>query len=96
MNKNEKSNFSYDVVESIGTLATYSNGWTKEFNLISWNGKEAKYDIRDWDPDHQHMSRGITLRPDELGQLYKLLAARMGAAPAGVTTAAEAESQQAA
>ena len=40
----------YEVVEQIAVLSENSKGWTKELNLISWNDKEPKYDIRDWSP----------------------------------------------
>ena len=50
-----------------------STGWTKELNLISWNNREAKYDLRDWAPDHAKMGKGITLSIDELRQLKNLL-----------------------
>ena len=37
----------YDIVEEIGAVSESSTGWTKELNLISWNNREAKYDLRD-------------------------------------------------
>jgi len=33
--------------------ALKSKGWTNKLNLISWNGREPKYDIRDWAPKHE-------------------------------------------
>ena len=42
----------YDIVEEVGVVSESSTGWTKELNLISWNNREAKYDLRDWAPDH--------------------------------------------
>ena len=63
----------YDIVEEIGAVSESSTGWTKELNLISWNNREAKYDLRDWAPDHAKMGKGITLSIDELRQLKKLL-----------------------
>ena len=53
--------FSYEIKKHIGVISNGSGGWTKELNLISWNGKEPKYDIRDWGPDHEKMGKGITL-----------------------------------
>ena len=53
--------FSYAIKKHIGVISNGSGGWTKELNLISWNGKEPKYDIRDWGPDHEKMGKGITL-----------------------------------
>lgn len=63
----------YDIVEEVGVVSESSTGWTKELNLISWNNREAKYDLRDWAPDHDKMGKGITLSIDELRQLKNLL-----------------------
>nr|WP_287549831.1 PC4/YdbC family ssDNA-binding protein [Clostridium sp.] len=54
-------------------MSESSKGWKKELNLISWNDKEAKYDLRDWAPDHEKMAKGITLSLDELMSLKELL-----------------------
>ncbi|QIB68421.1 hypothetical protein Ami103574_03410 [Aminipila butyrica] len=72
---NEKKNeeITFEVTEHIGVIATYSNRWTKELNKISWNGSKPKFDIRDWDEQHQHMSRGITLREEEMAALFDIL-----------------------
>lgn len=51
----------YDIVEEIGVLSENAKGWRKEINRISWNGAAPKYDIRDWAPEHEKMSKGITL-----------------------------------
>lgn len=48
----------YDIVEEVGVVSESSTGWTKELNLISWNNREAKYDLRDWAPDHAKMGKG--------------------------------------
>ena len=56
----------FEIVEKIGVIAKYPTGWTKEINMVAWNESEPKYDIRDWSPDHSHMSRGITLKEEEL------------------------------
>ena len=64
----------YDIVEEIGAVSgKVSRGGTKELNLISWNNREAKYDLRDWAPDHAKMGKGITLSINELRELKKLL-----------------------
>ncbi len=63
----------FDIVEEIGVIATHSTGWKKELNMVSWNGGPAKYDIRDWDPDHGRMSRGVTLKEQEMRQMVDLL-----------------------
>ena len=56
----------FEIVDELGVLSTYESGWKKELNLVSWNGAKAKYDIRDWDPAHQRMSRGITFTEKEM------------------------------
>lgn len=63
----------YDIVKEIGILSENAKGWRKELNLISWNGAEPKYDLRDWAPEHEKMGKGITLSSDEVQELYKLL-----------------------
>lgn len=63
----------YEIKETIGVIAESAKGWKKELNLISWNGKEAKYDLREWSPEHEKMSKGVTLTSDELKALKELL-----------------------
>jgi len=63
----------YEIKEELGYISESAKGWKKELNLISWNGKEAKYDLRDWAPEHEKMGKGITLTNDELIELKNLL-----------------------
>jgi len=63
----------FEIVEHIGVLSENNKGWKKELNLISWNEREPKYDIRDWDPDHEKMGKGVTLSKDEISKLKDLL-----------------------
>ena len=63
----------YDIINKVGVLSESSKGWTKELNLISWNGREPKYDLREWDPNHEKMGKGVTLSEDELKRLKELL-----------------------
>lgn len=63
----------YEIKETLGVLSEASKMWKKELNLISWNDKEAKYDIRDWSPEHEKMGKGITLTVDELKKLRDVL-----------------------
>jgi hypothetical protein len=64
----------FEIVKKIGILSTSEKGWTKELNLIIWNDRPAKYDLRDWDPQHETMSKGITLTKEEVLALKELLA----------------------
>ncbi len=67
------ADFKYEIVEELGVISESSKGWTKELNLVSWNGAQPKYDIRDWAPEHQKMGKGITLTKEEALQLAELL-----------------------
>lgn len=65
--------FSYDIVEHCGQLSESAKGWRKELTKISWNERPAKYDIREWGPDYDKMSKGITLSTAELIALRDIL-----------------------
>ncbi len=65
--------FNYDIVKELGILSTSPKGWNKELNLVSWNGKDPKYDLRDWAPDHEKMGKGVTLTEEELAELKKII-----------------------
>ncbi len=64
---------SYEIIENLGVISETSGGWKKELNLISWNGREPKLDIRDWSPDHEKMGKGVTLTKDDAKSLLALL-----------------------
>ena len=66
----------FEILEHIGVLSTHSTGWNKELNIVRWNGGQPKYDIRDWDLDHEHMSRGVTLHEKEMRQMFDLMKKR--------------------
>ena len=63
----------FEIIKKIGVLSKSNKGWAKELNLISWNEREPKYDLREWSPDGQTMSKGVTLMKDELAALKELL-----------------------
>lgn len=63
----------FEIKETIAVLSETGKGWTKELNFISWYGKEAKYDLRDWAPEHEKIGKGITLSLDELKALKAIL-----------------------
>lgn len=63
----------YYIEKEIGVVSETTKGWTKELNLISWNGKTAKYDLRDWAPEHEKMGKGITLSNEEFEALKDLM-----------------------
>jgi len=67
------SDVKYEIKEILGSLSESPKGWKKELNLISWNDKEAKFDLRDWSPEHEKMGKGVTLTKEELKNLRDLL-----------------------
>jgi hypothetical protein len=67
------SDIKYEIKKEIGVLSESTKGWTKELNLISWNGGVPKYDLRDWAPNHEKMGKGITLTEEELQKLGEMI-----------------------
>ena len=65
--------FKYEVTQKHSVLSETLKGWTKELRSISWNGREAKYDLREWAPGDEKMGKGITLSKEELIELKKIL-----------------------
>lgn len=65
--------FSFELVKTVGVLSTNAKDWTREINVIRWNGKAPKYDVRDWSPDHLKMGKGISFTKDEVIVLRDLL-----------------------
>lgn len=63
----------YEIVQSIACLSTEAKGWVKEINLVSWNDREPKYDIRLWSENHEKMGKGVTLTEEELRVLKDVL-----------------------
>ena len=61
----------FEITEELGILSENEKGWRKELNLVSWNEREPKYDIRDWNPSHERMSKGITLTRKKLKRFMK-------------------------
>lgn len=70
--------FRYEIVEELGVISENRSGWTRELNLVSWNGGEPKYDLRDWAPEHEEMGKGISMTKDEVFELLQLLEETLG------------------
>jgi hypothetical protein len=67
------SEIKFEIIKKIGVLSKSASGWEKELNLISWNERDPKYDIREWSPDGEKMGKGVTLSKEELLALRELL-----------------------
>jgi len=63
----------FEIKETIGVLSESAKGWSKELNLVSWNDKDPKFDLREWDPSHEKMGKGVTLSKEELVKLKEIL-----------------------
>ena len=63
----------YEIVKEIAVLSQSDSGYTKEINLISWNGNDPKYDIRSFSPDREKCGKGITLTEQEVKNLLAAL-----------------------
>ena len=63
----------FEITERIGVLSENAKGWTEELNKVSWNEREPKYDLREWNPDHSRMGKGITLTDEEVETLKAIL-----------------------
>ena len=73
-NAGTETGISHEIRESLGVISENKSGWTKELNLISWNGANPKYDIREWAPDHARMGRGLTFTQEEMNLVKDMLA----------------------
>lgn len=63
----------FEITKTLGVLSENAKGWTKEINMVSWNEREPKYDLREWNPDHTRMGKGITLTEEEVENLRAIL-----------------------
>ena len=66
--------FRFEILNHIGILSTANSGWSKEINIVRWNDAHPKIDIREWDGEHEKMSRGASLNVKEAEKLRDLLA----------------------
>lgn len=62
-----------EIIKEIAVLGENEKGYTKELNLVSWNGATPKIDIREWHPEHERCGKGITLSEGERRKLMDAL-----------------------
>ena len=65
--------FTFEIVKTVAVLSENARGWPKELNLVSWGGRDPKYDIREWSPEHDRMGKGVTLSDEEMENLVAAL-----------------------
>lgn len=63
----------FEIYKHIGAISQPNNGWVKELNYISWDGREPVYDIRTWTLDHTQYGKGVTITPGEMKKLQELI-----------------------
>lgn len=63
----------YEITEELVILSESARGWTKELNMVSWNDREPKFDIREWSPEHEKMGKGVTLNKEEMKKIKDIL-----------------------
>ncbi len=63
----------YEITEELAVLSESTKGWTKELNMVSWNDREPKFDIREWSPEHERMGKGVTLNREEMRKIKDIL-----------------------
>ena len=83
------ANVTFAITENIAVIGNGTKGWQKEVNMVSWNGGEAKLDIRDWAPDHDKMGKGIVLTAEEGRALMNALEAHFAGDPTPDAVAVE-------
>ena len=67
------ADFKFDIKKNLGVISESSKGWKREVNVMTWNKKKPKVDIREWDENHEKMGKGITLNKEELKELKEIL-----------------------
>jgi len=67
------ADFKFEIKKTLGTISESAKGWNREVNLMTWNNKKVKVDIREWDEKHEQMGKGITLNKEELKKLKDIL-----------------------
>ncbi len=71
----DKDDFTFRIVRPIGVVGESGRGWKTEVNLVSWNNREPKIDVRAWSPDHQKMGKGVSFTREEASRLVEILGA---------------------
>jgi len=66
------SDFKYVITERIAVLSE-KKGWTKELNMVSWNDRPVKFDLREWHHEDGKIGKGTTLTDDEIRNLREVL-----------------------
>ena len=66
------ADITFKITKELGVISETGKGWTRELNMVSWNDRDPKFDIRDWSPDHTRMSKGVSFTEEEMIKLVEL------------------------
>lgn len=69
-------NFSWETIKAFGQFSEERRNYTREVNLIAWNGANPVYDIRGWrvgKDGQRHPLKGLSLSREELIALRDIL-----------------------
>ena len=67
------NDITYEIRRHLGVVDTSENGWRQEVNIVAWNGGKEKVDIRTWSPDHERMTRGLTMTSDQATKIADII-----------------------
>lgn len=71
------TSFEFEITEHIGTLSSRTDNrgdvWSKELNMVSWNGKDPVYDLRSWNGSHTKMGKGFSFTLRDMYTLEEIL-----------------------
>ena len=76
----DNEEFHYEIVRPLGVVSEGARGWKTEANLVSWNGRDPKIDVRAWSPDHQKMGKGVGFTKEEAAHLVQILSSYLSEA----------------
>ena len=69
----DQSNYDFKIIKEIGVVSEKTNGWKLELNLVSFNGRDAKYDLREWRNDHKELRSGVRFSESDLKPLMEII-----------------------
>lgn len=71
--RSDTKDYGWEIIKELGVLSETKSGWRRELNLVSWDGNKPQYDIRDWNPDHTKMSKGVSLSEKQFDKLKYII-----------------------
>lgn len=65
MNKYQESNdYEMKIIQHIARLSSHGY-WGKKLNIVAWQQRSPKIDIRSWTADHSKIGKGVALTKEE-------------------------------